>query len=49
MEISIANLDSDNESIIFIKDYDFENHYPMLSSKNWDKILIGKKRRTYIL
>ena len=26
----------------------FENHYPILSSKNWDKILIGKKRRTYI-
>ena len=31
MEISIANLDSDNESIILIKDYGFENHAPMLS------------------
>ena len=48
MNITITNLKSDNESIIFIKDYGFENHYPMLSSNHWDKILIEKNKTTTI-
>ena len=48
MNITITNINSDNESIIFIKDYGFKNHYPMLSSNNWDKILIEKNKTTSI-
>ena len=48
MNITINNIKSDNESIIFIKDYGFEHHYPMLSSNNWDKIIIEKNKKTSI-
>ena len=48
MNITITNIKSDNENIIFIKDYGFENHYPMLSSNNWDQILIEKNKTTSI-
>ena len=48
MNITISNLNSDNENIIIIKDYGFENHYPMLSSNNWDKILIEINKTTSI-
>ena len=48
MNITISNLNSDNENIIIIKDYGFENHYPMLSSNNWDTILVEINKTTSI-
>ena len=48
MNITITNLNSDNESIFLIKDYGFENHYPMLSPNEWDKILIEINKTTSI-
>ena len=43
MYFSITNKNSDNDFIYMIKDYSFENHYPMLNSSSWIKILVQKK------
>ena len=48
MKFNITNKDNDDQNITLIKDYGFENYYPMLNSKSWDKILIEKGKTTTI-
>ena len=48
MKFDITNKDNDDQNITLIKDYGFENYYPMLNSKSWDIILIEKGKTTTI-
>ena len=48
MYFSIKNKNTNNEFIYIIKDFGFENHYPMLNSSSWIKIVVKKNKSTNI-
>ena len=50
LNFSITNKNTDNEYIYIIKDFGFENHYPMLNSSSWVqfRVRIGKTKNIYI-
>ena len=45
---SITNLNSDNDNIYIIKDFSFENYYPMLNSSSWINITVPKTKTVNI-
>ena len=38
MKFTIENINQNNIEIILVKDFCFEGYYPLLETKNWEKI-----------